>query len=73
MRKDTNQTAMQELIVYIQSNEIVYNKDLILKLKELLQKEKNQMFHSFYAGGGVKFNEDFENEFMKYYNENFNK
>jgi capsule polysaccharide export protein KpsE/RkpR len=35
--------AMQELIEYIESNEIVYNKDLILKLKELLEKEKEQM------------------------------
>lgn len=36
-------TAMQELIEYIESNEIVYNKDLILKLKELLEKEKEQI------------------------------
>ena len=34
---------MQELIEYIESNEIVYNKDLILKLKELLEKEKEQI------------------------------
>ena len=34
---------MQELIEYIESNEIVYNKDLILKLKELLEKEKLQI------------------------------
>ena len=36
-------TAMQELIEYIESNEIVYNKDLILKLKKLLEKEKEQI------------------------------
>ena len=36
-------TAMQELIEHIESNEIVYNKDLILKLKELLEKEKEQI------------------------------
>ena len=36
-------TALQELIEYIESNEIVYNKDLILKLKELLEKEKLQI------------------------------
>jgi capsule polysaccharide export protein KpsE/RkpR len=41
-------TAMQELIEYIESNEIVYNKDLILKLKELLEKEKEQMI-DFYT------------------------
>ena len=36
-------TAMQQLIVYIESNEIVYNKHLILKIKELLEKEKEQI------------------------------
>jgi hypothetical protein len=36
-------TAMQELIDYIESNVILYNKDLILKLKELLEKEKEQI------------------------------
>ena len=36
-------TAMQELIEHIESNEIVYNKALILKLKELLKKEKEQI------------------------------
>lgn len=36
-------TAMQELIEHIESNEIVYNKDLILKLKELFEKEKLQI------------------------------
>ena len=40
-------TAMQELIEYIESNEIVYNKDLILKLKELLEKEKEQIEIAF--------------------------
>ena len=38
---------MQELIEYIESNEIVYNKDLILKLKELLEKEKEQIEIAF--------------------------
>ena len=36
-------SAMQELIEWIESNEIVYNKELILKLKELLEKEKEQI------------------------------
>jgi hypothetical protein len=40
-------TAMQELIEYIESNEIVYNKDLILKLKELLEKEKEQIIETY--------------------------
>lgn len=33
-------TPMQEFIEYIISNGIVYNKDLILKIKELYEKEK---------------------------------
>lgn len=40
-------TAMQELIEHIESNEIVYNKDLILKLKELLEKEKDQIIDAY--------------------------
>lgn len=43
-------TAMQELIEYIESNEIVYNKDLILKLKELIEKEKKQIIDAFEIG-----------------------
>ena len=43
-------TAMQELIDYIESNEIVYNKNLILKLKELLEKEKEQIVNAFEQG-----------------------
>jgi uncharacterized protein (DUF2164 family) len=43
-------TAMQELIDYVESNEIVYNKDLILKLKELLEKEKEQIKTAFEQG-----------------------
>jgi len=43
-------TAMQELIEYVESNEIVYNKDLILKLKELLEKENKQLMDSWKEG-----------------------
>ena len=43
-------TAMQELIDYVESNEIVYNKDLILKLKELLEKEKEQIINTYEIG-----------------------
>ena len=43
-------TAMQELIEYIESNEIVYNKDLILKLKELMEKEKEQIIDAYCEG-----------------------
>jgi len=41
---------MQEFIEYVESNEIVYNKDLILKLKELLKKEKEQIMDSYLQG-----------------------
>ena len=41
---------MQEFIEYVVSNEIVYNKDLILKLKELLKKEKEQIMDSYLQG-----------------------
>ena len=34
---------MTDLIEWIESNEIIYNKELILKLKELLEKEKEQI------------------------------
>jgi hypothetical protein len=43
-------TAMQELIEWIESNEIVYNKELILKLKELLEKEKEQIIDAHFNG-----------------------
>jgi hypothetical protein len=71
-------TAMQELIEWIESNEIIYNKELILKLKELLEKEKEQIIeaHAFGAddvdsnGGlllrGVK-------NAIYYYNQTYNK
>ena len=36
-------TAMQELIDYIEMNPIVFNKELLLKLKELTFKEKEQI------------------------------
>ena len=56
---------MQELIEYIESNEIVYNKDLILKLKELLEKEKEQIIDAWqeaYVTGCVVGSNDYTNE-----------
>ena len=58
---------MQELIEYIESNEIVYNKDLILKLKELLKKEKEQIIDAS--------NSAFEDKTTwgeRYYNQTYN-
>jgi hypothetical protein len=61
-------TAMQELIEYIESNEIVYNKDLILKLKELMEKEKEQIMKAFLEGK-VNHSEDWA---IEYYNQTYN-
>lgn len=72
MKNGINQTAMQELIEYIESNEIVYNKDLILKLKELLEKEKEQIKRDWYNGalnGMGLFEINTGNE---YYNQTYN-
>ena len=41
--QSTIQTAMQELIEWLEQNEIYYNKELILKLKQTLEKEKEQI------------------------------
>ena len=57
-------TAMQELIEYVESNEIVYNKDLILKLKELLEKEREQLLNA-YRDNSCK-------SFKEYYNQTYN-
>ena len=63
-------TAMQELIEYIESNEIVYNKDLILKLKELLEKEKEQIKDA-YLQGSFDDGPDSNNS-EEYYNQTYN-
>ena len=76
-------TAMQELIEYIESNEIVYNKNLILKLKELLEKERKQIIDAFgtkkieYIFNKVKGYESYNQTSHlitgeEYYNEKFN-
>ena len=38
----------------------------------LLKMEKEQMFHSFYAGGGVAVFQEYEDEFTEYYNQTYN-
>ena len=43
-------TAMQELIEYIEMNPIVFNKELLLKLKELTFKEKEQIVNAYEDG-----------------------
>ena len=64
-------TTMTELIEYIESNEIVYNKDLILKLKELLEKEKEQIIDATCLG---KYNNiDDRQKGEEYYNQTYNK
>jgi calcineurin-like phosphoesterase family protein len=63
-------TAMQELIEYIESNEIVYNKDLILKLKELLEKEKEHIIEA-YKGGVKLISGDVDDAAGHYYNQTY--
>jgi hypothetical protein len=65
-------TAMQELIEWIESNEIVYNKELILKLKELLEKEKEQIKKAYKDNHdlGHIFGLDTEQYFNQTYNQN---
>ena len=63
-------TAMQELIEHIESNEIVYNKALILKLKELLKKEKEQIIEAYSWGYSDGVQEPNPND--DYYNQTYN-
>jgi hypothetical protein len=65
-------TAMQELIEWIESNEIVYNKELILKLKELLEKEKEQIMKAYkdHHDLGHIFGLDTEQYYNQTYNQN---
>jgi hypothetical protein len=63
-------TAMQELIEWIESNEIVYNKELILKLKELLEKEKEQIIDAYYGNIDGVFG--YREEGEEYYNQTYN-
>ena len=65
---------MQELIEYIESNEIVYNKDLILKLKELMEKEKQQMKDIFeHCWNHTNWNGEYDIKDMEDYLKNYNK
>jgi hypothetical protein len=41
-------------------------------LQNLLQKERDRLYHAFYAGGGVQVFQDYEEEFNKYYDEIYN-
>ena len=60
-----------ELTDYQYGHNIAYS--VVLTLAEyLIEVEKEQMFHSFYAGGGVTVFQEYEEEFKKYYNEVFN-
>jgi hypothetical protein len=41
------------------------------KIESLLKVEKDRLFHSFYAGGGVEDNEEYYEAFEQYYNETY--
>jgi len=65
-------TAMQELIEWIESNEIIYNKELILKLKELLKKEKEQIKKDYNNGFYKKTLYLTSDDLEEYYNQTYN-
>ena len=67
-------TTMQKLIDYVESNEIVYNKDLIFKLKELLEKEKEQIQKAFSDGQETPINHPTIPHYSRdeYFNDNYN-
>jgi hypothetical protein len=76
LKQKPMKTAMQELIEWLEQNEIYYNKELILKLKETLQKEKEQFDDMFEEGFESAYQhfvngEDFV-EFEEYYNQTYN-
>ncbi len=59
---------MQELIERLSPEQ----KGIKLLAESLLEKEKNQMFYWFYAGGGMSAKDEFEVEFEKYYDIEYN-
>jgi hypothetical protein len=69
-------TAMQELIEYIEMNPIVFNKELLLKLKELTFKEKEQIIDAHIEGQRVFDNHQHtqwtNDQAEQYYNQTYN-
>ena len=67
-------TAMQELIEWLEQNEIYYNKELILKLKQTLEKEKEQIQKAFSDGQETPINHPTLPHYSReeYYNDNYN-
>jgi len=67
-------TAMQELIEWLEHYEIYYNKELILKLKELTFKEKEQIQKAFSDGQETPINHPTLPHYSReeYYNDNYN-
>jgi len=65
---------MQELIEWLEQNEIYYNKELILKLKQTLEKEKEQIQKAFSDGQETPINHPTLPHYSReeYYNDNYN-
>jgi len=65
---------MQELIEYIEMNPIVFNKELLLKLKELTFKEKEQIQKAFSDGQETPINHPILPHYSReeYYKNNYN-
>lgn len=65
-------TAMQEWIEWLKAYEYELPLELQIKAKQALEKEKDQLYHSFYAGGSVDALQEYEEEFREYYNQTYN-
>jgi len=67
-------TVLQELIEWLEQYEIYYNKELILKLKELTFKEKEQIQKAFSDGQETPINHPTLPHYSReeYYNDNYN-
>ena len=65
-------TSMMELIEWLEQYEIYYNKELILKLKELTFKEKEQIIDAYYGkiNGVFGYREEGEQYYNQTYNQN---
>ena len=80
---ENKQTAVELLAILIYSdcqfggtldNRISIDKNYLEEIIEQAKEmEKDRLFHSFYAGGGVDDNEDFKEQFEQYYNETYGK
>lgn len=66
---------MQDLIEWLEQYEIYYNKELIIKLKQLTFKEKEQIIDAYENGVGDENERNLSGQFTnakEYYNKTYN-